>query len=368
MWYTVLNCKPIAVSASISQQLFEALKIFLSEAGEDFGCEDFTAEFGEVTASFSDAQSALLMGCTMQVCLAKMLKVSVAPGSNQSIAEVLMLLGVGISVSLHSAALPPEEGVAKTAKKEEILAGARELCKTANSAILLSENTRDAVLRGGTAAMMWLKLNGIRLKEMLVENVDETFGTLFEAAWDNKSNFILQIPIDLDLLDVETKIGGKEEYRDLCSPLDGLEREILSEDPRPGSPSTRKYSFSGVKGEIPPPQDVAHLNWSFSALHHTKDQLVQLTLGVFDFWNLPTLLNIPRGNLWRFIQMAADMYPDNPFHNFHHAFSVLQTTHTILQDHHVLRVLGNRPLDLFTMLTSALCHDLEHPVPPTAPL
>lgn len=359
--HTVLTCKPIAVSADISQQLFEALKTILSESGEDFGCEDFTAESGEVTASFLDAQSALLMGCTMEVCLAKMLKVSTAQGSSESIAEVLMLLGVGISVSLHSGNLPPEDGVEKTARKEEIVAGAKELCKSANSSVTLSEKTRDIVLRSGIPATMWLKLNGIRLKEILVENVNEKFGTLYEAAWDNRSNFILQIPIDLDLLDCETKIGGLSEEGSPCSPLDGLEGEMLLEDARPSVSSARKYSFSGLKVEIPPPQNVSHLDWSFSAIQHTKEELVKLAFGIYEFWDLPNLLDIPRENLWRFVQMAADLYPSNPFHNFQHAFSVLQIAHTILQDDYVLRIFGDCPVDIFTLLTSALCHDLEHP-------
>ncbi|KAG7215655.1 hypothetical protein INR49_022010 [Caranx melampygus] len=52
-------------------------------------------------------------------------------------------------------------------------------------------------------------------------------------------------------------------------------------------------------------------------------------------------------------------YNNIPFHNFQHCFCVTQMMYGLIWLTDLRNKLG--PIDLFIMLTSALCHDLDHP-------
>jgi hypothetical protein len=58
--------------------------------------------------------------------------------------------------------------------------------------------------------------------------------------------------------------------------------------------------------------------------------------------------------------MVKHNYRANPYHNFRHAFDVTQTCYLFLK-HGILANAPLTPLDVFSMMVSALCHDLQHP-------
>lgn len=78
--------------------------------------------------------------------------------------------------------------------------------------------------------------------------------------------------------------------------------------------------------------------------------------------------------------VRANYHPNNPFHNFRHAFNVLQTLYTFLKNATELQLhrrntnenastadgepkmrLVFRDIEVLAMMMSALCHDLQHP-------
>lgn len=73
----------------------------------------------------------------------------------------------------------------------------------------------------------------------------------------------------------------------------------------------------------------------------------------------PRLLQIPDAKLRSFVLSVKDSYKDKPFHNLTHAVSVAHGVFSIIKSTRVDSVL--RPLDKLALLTSALCHDIDHP-------
>ena len=59
--------------------------------------------------------------------------------------------------------------------------------------------------------------------------------------------------------------------------------------------------------------------------------------------------------------VEANYHAENPFHNFLHAFNVLQTTNVFATA--IQKETGNAigKLELFALFVAALCHDLQHP-------
>lgn len=68
--------------------------------------------------------------------------------------------------------------------------------------------------------------------------------------------------------------------------------------------------------------------------------------------------NINKETFYRFLKALRNGYKPNPFHNWLHAIDVTQTLFYFL-------IMGGSKffsnLEIFAMLVSGLCHDLEHP-------
>eukprot|EP00002_Diphylleia_rotans_P022144 TRINITY_DN4337_c0_g1_i3.p1 TRINITY_DN4337_c0_g1~~TRINITY_DN4337_c0_g1_i3.p1 ORF type:complete len:1502 (-),score=336.03 TRINITY_DN4337_c0_g1_i3:3170-7675(-) len=103
----------------------------------------------------------------------------------------------------------------------------------------------------------------------------------------------------------------------------------------------------------------SELDWDFDALSHAEDHLIGLIYNIFDHFKFMDLFHIPGDKLRSFILSVRSHYRKNPFHNFYHAFTVIQITYLILVKTDVMQYLSN--LDIFSLLLAALCHDLEHP-------
>jgi class 3 adenylate cyclase len=85
--------------------------------------------------------------------------------------------------------------------------------------------------------------------------------------------------------------------------------------------------------------------------------------------------------LLSFVHTIADMYPDNPFHNFEHASHVTMSVQKLLcrivaqsdteavdESHHRSYGITSDPLIHFAIVLSALIHDVDHPGVPNATL
>eukprot|EP01105_Mastigella_eilhardi_P014989 TRINITY_DN3405_c0_g1_i7.p1 TRINITY_DN3405_c0_g1~~TRINITY_DN3405_c0_g1_i7.p1 ORF type:complete len:903 (+),score=187.06 TRINITY_DN3405_c0_g1_i7:28-2709(+) len=68
-------------------------------------------------------------------------------------------------------------------------------------------------------------------------------------------------------------------------------------------------------------------------------------------------LDVPK--LRRFMGTAVKMYNDNPYHNKMHACDVFQAVHWMISV--CDSVVQFQPMEKFTLLFAAICHDLQHP-------
>lgn len=98
---------------------------------------------------------------------------------------------------------------------------------------------------------------------------------------------------------------------------------------------------------------------SFSALDHSNDELCKLVEFVMEHSGCVEQCGVDPERLRSWIDAARHQYRDNPFHNWHHGFSVFQMCYYQLYVSNVASACTN--LDVFGLLIAALCHDLDHP-------
>ena len=75
--------------------------------------------------------------------------------------------------------------------------------------------------------------------------------------------------------------------------------------------------------------------------------------------DLPARVGISVDKLQRFIIGVRDRMLDNPYHNWFHIFDVTQTTYSLALLCGIMDRLSD--MQVFALIISALCHDLEHP-------
>ena len=99
---------------------------------------------------------------------------------------------------------------------------------------------------------------------------------------------------------------------------------------------------------------------SFDPFGHSPSRLGELAVTMFlDLDLLQTLKVAPRP-FSHFIKEIMRLYRNsNPYHNVYHGFSVLSFSYAFI----VKTQLKSKfpPLDLFALMVSALCHDVDHP-------
>mmetsp|Transcript_13958 Transcript_13958/g.32370 ORF Transcript_13958/g.32370 Transcript_13958/m.32370 type:complete len:341 (+) Transcript_13958:50-1072(+) len=98
---------------------------------------------------------------------------------------------------------------------------------------------------------------------------------------------------------------------------------------------------------------------SFDALSFSSDDLVHLTLEMFTALGFPSKVNVSLLKLKKFVLCVRTCMFDNPYHNWFHAFDVMQTTYCLAINSGMTKTLLD--IELFALIVSALCHDLEHP-------
>ncbi|XP_072911156.1 high affinity cGMP-specific 3',5'-cyclic phosphodiesterase 9A-like isoform X2 [Hemitrygon akajei] len=73
-------------------------------------------------------------------------------------------------------------------------------------------------------------------------------------------------------------------------------------------------------------------------------------------------LKKPTFDIWQWAPnelSVQENYRENPFHNFRHSFCVTQTMHGMIQLCELQARL--KPIEILILMTSAVCHDLDHP-------
>ncbi|PRP87059.1 high affinity cGMP-specific 3',5'-cyclic phosphodiesterase 9A-like [Planoprotostelium fungivorum] len=90
-----------------------------------------------------------------------------------------------------------------------------------------------------------------------------------------------------------------------------------------------------------------------------EHKLLVLTYEMFDSLGLIDRFKVPRGILQNFLLQLQASYRRIPFHNFFHSYNVTHTVYYFLTVCNVKNHLGQ--IELFALLLSALCHDIDHP-------
>eukprot|EP01135_Chromosphaera_perkinsii_P008617 Nk52_evm59s1401 gene=Nk52_evmTU59s1401 len=123
--------------------------------------------------------------------------------------------------------------------------------------------------------------------------------------------------------------------------------------------SCNPNELSALKeASLKPLEDIGADKWDFSTRDANPDDLLHACIGFFKYFNFIEKYKIPYDALCNFILSVRKNYRDVPYHNWFHAFSVTNAFFVIaktvnLQDY----LLEN---EIFSVLVSALCHDIDH--------
>ncbi|XP_061635593.1 high affinity cGMP-specific 3',5'-cyclic phosphodiesterase 9A-like isoform X1 [Phyllopteryx taeniolatus] len=241
------------------------------------------------------------------------------------------------------------------------------------------------------------KANGsvVKISPMLEPNSHDSYYRLEVVASDFQS---ITMPTDVDnmehrLCHLETKVleeAGKtpEIIRDLKSQMESFKRKLES---------VKHLSWMGLFKDdstqqlpkFPPKAKGPQLNmeeehqqvrtkfFNMSSLQVTEDVIEHLKTPIFDNWqweapemlvllqvmftdlDFLTVFHVEVDVLQNFLFEVYRHYNNIPFHNFQHCFCVTQMMYGLIWLTDLRRKLGM--MDLLIMLTSALCHDLDHP-------
>mmetsp|Transcript_52110 Transcript_52110/g.86666 ORF Transcript_52110/g.86666 Transcript_52110/m.86666 type:complete len:566 (+) Transcript_52110:64-1761(+) len=120
------------------------------------------------------------------------------------------------------------------------------------------------------------------------------------------------------------------------------------------------------QGESPPSQNILKLkearrklkSWDFNPFDYNKDELLSLTVVMFEELGFIKQFNLDRNALLAFFTAIRQLYRDNPYHNFTHAFDVTQAVYVMLSANGAAFF---EPIEQFGIMIAAIAHDLDHP-------
>lgn len=101
--------------------------------------------------------------------------------------------------------------------------------------------------------------------------------------------------------------------------------------------------------------------WDFNVWNLEIDELYILSMFIIQRHNFISLFNIVPDQWCRLMVKVQNMMTktNNPYHNFYHVMDVMQTCSVLLENYGASLYLDNA--NKFSLIFSALCHDLEHP-------
>ncbi|XP_072911494.1 high affinity cGMP-specific 3',5'-cyclic phosphodiesterase 9A-like isoform X2 [Hemitrygon akajei] len=122
--------------------------------------------------------------------------------------------------------------------------------------------------------------------------------------------------------------------------------------PRCDVPSHPKYTLS--------PETIEALKKpTFDIWQWAPNEMLSCIEYMFHSLGLVNQFNINAITLKRWLLSVQENYRENPFHNFRHSFCITQTMHGMIQLCELQARL--KPIDILILMTSTVCHDLDHP-------
>ena len=101
--------------------------------------------------------------------------------------------------------------------------------------------------------------------------------------------------------------------------------------------------------------------WDLDYLSYSPAELLQLAAAVFRASGVVDEFAIPHETVSSFLQHCCSRYHSNPYHNFTHGVHVMTTSYLHARGGIDGRGGSLSKLELLSLLTSAICHDVEHP-------
>mmetsp|Transcript_15696 Transcript_15696/g.39894 ORF Transcript_15696/g.39894 Transcript_15696/m.39894 type:complete len:399 (-) Transcript_15696:52-1248(-) len=134
----------------------------------------------------------------------------------------------------------------------------------------------------------------------------------------------------------------------------GLQRVQQSEYEKRGEwktdASVRQQALEWAKG--------LHQFEYVNTLKNTRGENCAYVMAMFEDVGVLEELKVDKSRLEEFISRASLCYRDVPYHNWSHATDVTQTVYSIIAGANARKVLT--PLDVFSLLISAVVHDIDH--------
>jgi hypothetical protein len=101
------------------------------------------------------------------------------------------------------------------------------------------------------------------------------------------------------------------------------------------------------------------VKWDYDVWALERDEMIDGVILMFDNLGLLEEFDIPIDKLRNFAKEIQRNYHNNPYHNFRHAFDVMQMCYTFLVESKAKVYLTKQ--DKLVLLIAALCHDVDHP-------
>ncbi|XP_062031121.1 high affinity cGMP-specific 3',5'-cyclic phosphodiesterase 9A [Lepus europaeus] len=206
------------------------------------------------------------------------------------------------------------------------------------------------------------------LVQTLLAQVAEQFSRAFKI-----NELKAEVADHLAALEKRVELEGLKvvEIEKCKSDIKKMREELAARSNRTSCPC--KYSFLDNNKKLTPRRDVPTYP-KYLLSPETVDALRRPTFDVW-LWEPSEMLSclehmfhdlglvrdfsINPITLRRWLLCVHDNYRNNPFHNFRHCFCVAQMMYSMVW----LCRLQEKfpPLDILTLLTAAICHDLDHP-------
>ena len=100
-------------------------------------------------------------------------------------------------------------------------------------------------------------------------------------------------------------------------------------------------------------------SWTFDLFNLSSQEILIHLKQFFVHFDLINRFKIDEKQFEKFLLLVKKNYFENPYHNFIHAFDVTQTIFSMLISMNLVQYLTH--VDIFALLISGLCHDLQHP-------
>jgi hypothetical protein len=157
------------------------------------------------------------------------------------------------------------------------------------------------------------------------------------------------------------------DLRSLLESYDPQKQRALASSASTGG-SRRSLSISEEKATIQPQleysatelkeMDRKLVSWGFDVLSEPPDALLGYALRIYDQFEVISKFNLKSDTVAAFLTEIKNSYLPNPYHNWHHGFSVLHASSLMLRSG-VMQLL--KLTDVLALLIAAIGHDVGHP-------